>query len=44
LQKAGELGVSNEWTKLARLRANAYKPDVFRLVKDERVDMQMENP
>ncbi len=40
LQKAGELGVSNEWTKRARDRANAYKPDVFPLVKDERVGME----
>jgi tetratricopeptide (TPR) repeat protein len=44
LQKAGELGVSNSWTKLARTRANAYKPDVFPMVKDEHIDMQMENP
>jgi cellulose synthase operon protein C len=44
LQKAGELGVSNSWTKLARTRANAYKPDLFPMVKDERIDMQMENP
>jgi tetratricopeptide (TPR) repeat protein len=44
LQKAGELGVSNEWTRLARTRANAYKPDVFPMVKDERIDMQLENP
>jgi cellulose synthase operon protein C len=44
LQKAGELGVSNSWTRLARTRANAYKPDVFPMVKDEHVDMQMENP
>jgi tetratricopeptide (TPR) repeat protein len=44
LQKAGELGVSNEWTRLARTRANAYKPDVFPMVKDEHIDTQMENP
>jgi tetratricopeptide (TPR) repeat protein len=44
LQKAGELGVSNEWTKLARTRANAYKPDLFPMVKDERIDIQMESP
>ena len=44
LQKAGELGVSNEWTRLARTRANAYKPDVFPMVKDERIDMQLESP
>ena len=44
LQKAGELGVSNEWTRLARTRANAYKPDVFPMVKDERIDMQLETP
>ncbi|HEX4462506.1 MAG TPA: tetratricopeptide repeat protein, partial [Polyangia bacterium] len=44
LQKAGELGVSNSWTRLARTRANAYKPEVFPMVKDEHIDMQMENP
>jgi tetratricopeptide (TPR) repeat protein len=44
LQKAGELGVSNEWTRLARTRANAYKPDVFPMVKDERIDLQLESP
>ena len=44
LQKAGELGVSNEWTKLARTRANAYSPDKFPMTKDERIDFQMENP
>ncbi|HEU5478226.1 MAG TPA: hypothetical protein VFU90_00260, partial [Candidatus Tumulicola sp.] len=44
LQKAGEFGVSNEWTKLARTRANAYKPDVFPMTKDERIDMQLESP
>ena len=44
LQKAGELGVSNSWTKLARTRANAYKPDQFPMVKDEHIDMQMESP
>ncbi len=43
LTEAGKLGVSNEWTKLARIRANAYKPDEFPLVKDERVDLQLEN-
>jgi tetratricopeptide (TPR) repeat protein len=44
LQKAGELGVSNSWTRLARTRANAYKPDLFPMVKDEHIDMQLENP
>jgi hypothetical protein len=44
LQKAGELGVSNSWTRLARTRANAYKPDQFPMVKDEHIDMQMESP
>ena len=42
LEQAGKLGVSNEWTRLARLRANQYKPDLFPLVKDERI--QMETP
>ena len=40
LEQAGKLGVSNEWTKLARLRANQYKPDVFPMVKDERIGME----
>ena len=43
LIEAGKLGVSNEWTKLARVRANAYKPDEFPLVKDEHIDLQLEN-
>jgi tetratricopeptide (TPR) repeat protein len=40
LEQAGKLGVSNEWTRLARLRANQYKPDVFPMVKDEHVEME----
>ncbi len=44
LQQAGNLGVSNEWTHLARVRANAYKPELFPMVKDEHIEMQMENP
>jgi tetratricopeptide (TPR) repeat protein len=44
LEQAGKLGVSNEWTKLARLRANAYSPDKFPMTKDEHIDFQMENP
>lgn len=44
LQQAGQLGVSNEWTKLARTRANAYKPDVFPMTKDEHIDLQLESP
>ena len=43
LEQAGKLGVSNEWTKLARTRANAYKPDQFPMTKDEHIDMQMES-
>ncbi len=44
LQQAGQLGVSNEWTRLARQRAHEYKPTDFPLVKDEHVDFQMEAP
>lgn len=44
LQQAGQLGVSNEWTRLARTRANAYKPDVFPMTKDEHIDLQLESP
>ena len=40
LEQAGKLGVSNEWTRLARLRANQYKPDLFPLVKDERIELE----
>lgn len=42
LEQAGKLGVSNEWTKLARQRANQYNPEKFPAVKDERIDMQMD--
>lgn len=44
LEQAAKLGVSNEWTKLARQKANAYKPDEFPVLKDERVDFQLERP
>lgn len=42
LEQAGKLGVVNEWTRLARAKANAYRPEAFPLVKDERVDLQLE--
>ncbi|MDW8280729.1 MAG: tetratricopeptide repeat protein [Myxococcales bacterium] len=42
LEQAGKLGVANEWTRLARQKANAYRPEKFPLVKDERVDMQLD--
>lgn len=41
LEQAAKLGVANQWTKLARQRANAYKPDVFPLIKDEHVAKQL---
>ncbi len=44
LEQAAKLGVSNEWTKLARNRANAFKPEEFPMIKDEHVDLQMETP
>src|SRR5262249_18417913 len=44
LSKAGELGVPNEWTKQARDCAHNYKPDRFPLIKDEHIELQMENP
>lgn len=44
LDQAGKLGVSNEWTKQARSRANAYSPEKFPMNKDEHIDFQMENP
>jgi tetratricopeptide (TPR) repeat protein len=44
LSKAGELGVSNEYTRMARDRAHNYKPDRFPLIKDEHIEQQMESP
>jgi len=44
IEQAGKLGASNEWTKLARSRANAYNPEKFPMVKDERVELQMDYP
>jgi tetratricopeptide (TPR) repeat protein len=44
LEQAARLGVSNQWTKLARQKANAYNPDEFPLNKDEHVDYQLEGP
>ena len=41
LEQAQKLGVANQWTKLARQRANAYKPDVYPLIKDEHVAKQL---
>ena len=42
LEQAGRLGVANQWTRLARVRANAYRPEQFPLVKDERVSQQLD--
>lgn len=42
LEQAGKLGVVNEWTRLARSKANAYRPEEFPLVKDERVEVQLD--
>jgi hypothetical protein len=44
LDQAAKLGVSNEWTKRARERANAFKPEEFPMIKDEHVDYQLESP
>jgi tetratricopeptide (TPR) repeat protein len=47
LQQAGQLGVSNDWTRLARTSAHNYNPDKFPLVKDEHIagqDLQTEVP
>ncbi|MSP61206.1 MAG: tetratricopeptide repeat protein [Myxococcales bacterium] len=44
LEQAAKIGVSNEWTRLARNRANAFKPEEFPMIKDEKVDFQMEPP
>jgi len=44
LQQAGQLGVSNDWTRQARQHAHDFKPEQFPLTKDEHVDSQLENP
>lgn len=41
IEQAGRLGVANAWTKLARTRANAYRPEQFPLIKDEHVAQQL---
>lgn len=41
LEQAAKLGVANRWTKLARQRANAYRPDTYPLTKDEHVSQQL---
>ncbi len=41
LEQAQKLGVANQWTKLARQRASAYKPEVYPLTKDEHVAKQL---
>ena len=41
LEQAQKLGVANQWTKLARQRANAYKPEAYPLTKDEHVAKQL---
>lgn len=42
LEQAGRLGVNNQWTRLARQRANAYRPDQFPLLKDEHIVQELE--
>lgn len=37
LEQAGKLGVANAWTREARLRLSAYRPDRFPSLHDERV-------
>lgn len=37
LEQAGRLGVANAWTREARLRLSAYRPDRFPAAHDERV-------
>ena len=41
IEQAGRLGVSNQWTKLARVRGNAYQPDKVPLLKDEHIAQQL---
>ncbi|MEK6608951.1 MAG: tetratricopeptide repeat protein [Myxococcota bacterium] len=42
LDAAARFGVSNEWTLLARTRLNAYKPDQFPLLKEEKIEYQLD--
>jgi hypothetical protein len=44
LDHAALLGVANQWTRLARRHANAFAPDRFPLVKDERVATALDLP
>lgn len=37
IEQAGRLGVANAWTREARLRLSAYRPDRFPSVHDERI-------
>lgn len=41
IEQAGRLGVSNQWTKLARVRGNAYRPEKVPLIKDEHIAQQL---
>jgi TolA-binding protein len=43
LDEAKKFGVANEWTKKALGRLNAYKPNDYPLLKDERIDV-IEDP
>jgi TolA-binding protein len=42
LQRAAEFGVANEWSRLARTRLNAYQPEKYPLLKEEKVDLAVE--
>jgi len=42
LQRATEFGVANEWTRLARTRLNAYQPEKYPLLKEEKVDLALD--
>ncbi len=42
LARAAEFGVSNEWTALARSRLNAYQPEKYPLLKEEKVELVLD--
>lgn len=42
IDAASKFGVSNEWSKLARQRLNAYDPTGYPLAKDEKIEYQLD--
>ncbi len=42
VRRGAELGVANEWTRRARQRLNAFRPDEFPVLRLERVALELE--